>query len=277
MISGRWSAIFQSVTDTRSNASFLLPILLIAVSPPAALAQETDPYDDIDATAIVRQADQKLRGESSYGSTSITIVRPDYTRELSMVSWAKGDEYYLILITQPARDSGSSFLKRGKEIWNWIPTIERTVKLPPSMMSQNWMGTDFTNDDLVRESSIVVDYEHRVLGEEEIDGYLCWKIELIPHQDAAVVWGKILTWIDKKDFMQLKAEFYDEDEFLINTMQGSEPKEFDGRLLPSVLRMIPADKDGHLTVMRTLSLDFDLPIPDNFFTVRNMKSVRPED
>jgi len=261
----------------RLSASLLsIVVYLVATVPIAVLAQDTEQYDNIDATEIVRQADRKLRGESSYGETSITIVRPDYTREMSMVAWTKGDEYYMILITQPARDAGSAFLKRGNEIWNWIPTIERTIKLPPSMMSQNWMGTDFTNDDLVKESSIVVDYEHRVLGEEEVEGYLCWQVELIPLPDAAVVWGKILVWIDQKDFMQLKAEFYDEDDFLINTMRGSEPKEFDGKLLPSVLQMIPADKVGHMTVMHTKSLDFDLPIRDNFFTVRNMKSVRAQ-
>lgn len=243
----------------------------------SAPTQETRKFDQIDATEIVRQADQKLRGESSYAETSITIVRPDYTRELSMVSWAKGDQYYLILITAPPRDEGSAFLKRGNEIWNWIPTIERTVKLPPSMMSQNWMGTDFTNDDLVKESSVVVDYEHRIMAEEELGDYLCWKIELIPHPDAAVVWGKILLWIDQKNFMQLKAEFYDEDDFLINIMRGSEPKDFGGKLLPSVLEMIPADKEGHKTIMQTKTLNFDLPMNDNFFTVRNMKSVRPRD
>ncbi len=265
------------MTNRRLFVLSLLAFSTIATAtlPISAIAQESGPFDQIDATDIVRQADQKLRGKSSYGEVSITIVRPDYTREISMVSWTKGDEYYLILITEPARDKGAAFLKRGNEIWNWIPTIERTVKLPPSMMSQNWMGTDFTNDDLVKESSIVVDYEHRVVGEETLDGYLCWKIELIPRPEAAVVWGKIMVWISQREFMQLQVEFYDEDDFLINIMRGSEPKEFGGKLLPSVLQMIPSEKEGHMTVMKTISLDFDFPIRDNFFTVRNMKSVRP--
>lgn len=230
-----------------------------------------------DATEIIRIADQKTRGASSRTESTVTIVRPTYTREMSMVSWTKGDDYFMILITQPRRDEGSAFLKRVKEIWNWVPNIERTVKLPPSMMTQNWMGTDFTNDDLVKQSSMVVDYTHTILAEEEIEGLPCWKIELVPKPDAAVVWGKIYLWIDKEDYMQMKAEFYDEDDFLINIMLGKEPKVFDDITLPSIMEMIPADKEGQKTIMTTKSLTFDIQVNDNFFTVRNMRSVRATD
>ena len=254
--------------------SSLFFLLLVGSLPTAsALAQESD----IDATEIIRVADARVKGTSSYGETTISIIRPDYTRDMSMIAWTKGDEYYMILITQPSRDAGSAFLKRGNEMWNWIPTIERTVKLPPSMMSQNWMGTDFTNDDLVKQSSIVVDYEHTLLAVEDIQGYPSWKIQLIPKPDAAVVWGRIVIWIEQTDYMQMRVEFYDEDDFLINTMQSYDPKMFGGKLLPSRMEMIPADKEGHKTVMRTVSLEFDLPIKDNYFTVRNMKSIRPRD
>jgi len=255
------------------TASVLLVLLAGLLRINATYAQDVIPS----AREIVREADTRLRGTSSYAETSISIIRPNYTRDISMISWTRGDDFYMILITEPSRDAGTAFLKRGNEMWNWIPTIERTVKLPPSMMSQNWMGTDFTNDDLVKQSSIVVDYEHQILGEEEIINLPSWKIELIPLPEAPVVWGRIVLWIDKVNYMQLRVEFYDEDEFLINTMLSYEPKMFDGKLLPSRMEMIPADKEGHKTVMRTIKLEFDLPVKDGFFTVRNMKSIRPRD
>ena len=117
----------------------------------------------LSADEIVSQAENKLRGESSYSEMSMQIVRPDWTREMKMKSWSLGDEFALILITEPARDAGTAFLKRKNEIWNWQPTIERVVKLPPSMMSQSWMGSDFTNDDLVQESSRVKDFSHTLI------------------------------------------------------------------------------------------------------------------
>ena len=159
-----------------------------------------------DALDIIKKADDKLRGETSNGTMKMTIVRPSWSREITMKSWSKGTDYSLILITGPARDKGAAFLKREKEIWNWQPTIDRTIKLPPSMMMQSWMGSDFTNDDLVRESSIVRDYTHKLLGTETVNGHACHKIQLTPKEDAPVVWGKVLVWIDQKEFMQMKTE-----------------------------------------------------------------------
>jgi outer membrane lipoprotein-sorting protein len=227
-----------------------------------------------DATEIIRRADQKMRGESSYSELQMTIERPDWSREVTMKSWSLGDELALILITGPARDRGTAFLKRDREIWNWQPTIDRTIKMPPSMMMQSWMGSDFTNDDLVRESSIVVDYEHNLLGEEEVDGRPCWKIELIPKPEAAVVWGRIISWIDQEEYMQLKTEFYDEDDYLVNTMLGKEVKEMDGKVLPSRLEIIPEEEPGHRTILEYLTLDFGIDVNESFFSVQNMKRVR---
>lgn len=227
-----------------------------------------------DATEIIRTAENKLRGASSYSEMKMTVVRPDWSREVKLKSWSVGTEKSLILITGPARDKGVAFLKRDQEIWNWQPTIDRTIKMPPSMMMQSWMGSDFTNDDLVRESSIIKDYDHQLLGDEEIDGRKCWKIQLQPKADAAVVWGKIIMWIDKTDYLQLKTAFYDEDDYLVNTMLGKEIKQMGGKLLPSIMEVIPADEEGHKTVLEYLSLDFDIGLKDGFFSVQNMKRVR---
>ena len=225
------------------------------------------------AEEIVRTADQRLRGKSSESEMKVTIVRPKYTREMVIHSWSYQDEYSLILIKSPSKDAGTTFLRRGKEIWNWIPSIERTIKMPPSMMSQNWMGTDLTNDDLVRESSIIRDYNHSIIGEEQIDGRLCWKIEMIPTEEAAVEWGRVLVWIDQEHYMQMKAEYYDEDEFLVNTMLGKNPRLFGETMLPGTMEVIPADKEGHKTVMEQIEMTFDIEINESFFSQQRMRTV----
>lgn len=245
-------------------------LLLALTFLPISLAQAQEP----DAKEIVRRADEKMRGESSYAELSMTIIRPSWSREVSMKSWSLNTDYALILITGPARDKGTATLKRDKELWNWQPSIDRVIKLPPSMMLQSWMGSDFTNDDLVQESSIVSDYDHQLLGEETIDDHLCYKIELTPKPDAPVVWGRILIWISKADYLQLRTEFYDEEDYLVNTMYGKSIKVMDGKLLPSVLEMIPADDPGHKTVITYKELEFGIDIDKRFFSVQNMKRVR---
>lgn len=226
------------------------------------------------ATEIVQKAIDNFKGETSKSTMSMEIIRPDWSREITMKGWTKGDDYSLIKILSPARDAGSGFLKRGKEIWNWQPSIERTIKLPPSMMSQSWMGSDFTNDDLVREASEITDYVHEIIGTESIDNQECWKIEMTPKPDAPVVWGKIITWISKEHYLQLKAEYYDEEEELINIMKASNIQIMGGRTITTKLEMIPVDKEGHKTVITYQSVIFNEPITDDFFSIQNLKNIR---
>lgn len=227
-----------------------------------------------DATEIIRKMDEKMRGESLEAEMTMSIIRPSWERTISMKTWSRGTEFSLILITAPARDEGTAFLKRGNEIWNWVPNVGRTIKMPPSMMMQSWMGSDFTNDDLVRESSVVVDYEHVLAGEETINGYECYKVEMTPKPEAPVVWGRVDVWVSKDEYLQLRSEFYDEDGELINVMEGMNVKEFDGRLIPARLEMIPMDKEGHKTVMEYKSMKFNEEIPESFFSVQNMRRVK---
>jgi outer membrane lipoprotein-sorting protein len=226
-----------------------------------------------DATEIVRNADQKMRGETSISQMTMRIVRPDWSREVSMKSWMKGNNLGLILITDPARDKGTTFLKRNTEIWNWIPSVEKVVKIPPSMMMQSWMGSDFTNDDLIKESSIVEDYEHEIAGDSTIDGRECWKIRMLPKPDAAVVWGKLLIWITKEDYLELRIEYYDEDGEMINIMNLSKIEEMDGRKIPTKLTMVPVDEPDHQTIIIYEDIDFNEPLDNSFFSEQNMKRV----
>ncbi|MFM2135537.1 MAG: hypothetical protein RL021_937 [Bacteroidota bacterium] len=227
-----------------------------------------------DATTIVRNADERMKGKTSYAVISIRTERPTYSRELELEAWTIGDSLSLIKILSPARDKGTVFLRRNKEAWNWLPSIERTIKMPPSMMSQSWMGTDFTNDDLVKEASIVKDYTHRLMGTELMEGLNCFRLELIPRPEAAVVWGKILLWIDRNDYMLLRAEYYDEEGALVNTMIGSDIGKLGGRTLPRRMQMIPAKKTGNKTVLSYRSLQFDQPLDPNRFTPQQLQLQR---
>lgn len=227
-----------------------------------------------DIKEIIRKSDEKFRGSSSTGSFSMTIERPTWSRTISMKSWSLGTEYSLIYVTAPAKEKGQVFLKRKNEMWNWVPSIERMIKIPPSMMMQSWMGSDFTNDDLVRESSIVKDYTHKLLGEEIIADYPCYKAELIPLENAPVVWGKVLIWVSKKDYLWLKAEFYDEDGILVSTEILSDIKKMDDRVIPCRMEMIPAGKKGQKTIMVFENTDFDVPLKEDFFSIQNMKKIK---
>lgn len=227
-----------------------------------------------DATEIVKKMDQKMRGDYVTQEMTMTIIRPTWERSISMKSWSRGMDYTLVYITAPAKERGQVFLKREKEMWNWVPSIDRMIKLPPSMMMQSWMGSDFTNDDLIRESSVVRDYEHSIVGDEEIQGRMCYKIELIPKPEAAVVWGKIMLWVSKEDYLELKAEFYDEDGYLMNTQLLSDIKEMGGREIPAHMEMIPADEEGKKTVIQIESANYQTEIKESFFSQQNMKRIR---
>ncbi len=227
------------------------------------------------AAEIIEIMDEKMRGDSNYAEMTMTIERPRYTRDVSMRSWSLGNDFSLIVITAPARDQGTAFLKRDSEIWNYVPNIDRTIKMPPSMMSQSWMGSDFTNDDLVRESSTVEDYVHRIVeSDAELEGREAWIIELIPKPETPVVWGKVLIWVDKEEFIQLRVENYDQSDELANHIEFTDLREFDNRMIASKLILIPADKPDQRTIMTYDELQFDIDIDESFFTQQNMRRIR---
>lgn len=229
---------------------------------------------NLSAKEIVKISDENMRGNTSQADITIKIIRPTWSREMNMRTWTKGDDYSMILVTSPAKEKGTVFLKREREVWNWIPSIERTIKLPPSMMSQSWMGTDFTNDDLVKEASAVIDYDHTLLGKEQISGATCYKIEMIPKPTSAIIWDKVIVWIDTMDYLQYKAEFYDEDGELVNIMTSSKVTVMGNRKITSQIEMIPLDKEGNSTVIIYNDIVFDEEINENFFTTRNMKQLK---
>jgi len=244
------------------KSSITLTMLIIAAS---SLAQ--------DAKEIVRRADEKMRGNTLQSEMIIRTVRPTWTREMTVKAWTKGTQYSMILIKSPQKDEGIAFLKRQKEVWNWMPVLERTIKLPPSMMSQSWMGTDFSNDDLVKESSVLEDYDHSILGDTLIGDRSCYRIQMLPKPEAAVVWGKLIVCIDKKDYLELNTLFYDEDGELINIMNGYDIKMMDNRLIPTRMEMIPVDKKNQKTELIYKQVLYNRPIDNSFFSIEKMKNL----
>lgn len=258
--------------DKQKNmkAIFLFSEVLLSFLFTFTLKAQSDPQ----AIQIVKLAEDQMRGNSSEAIISMTIVRPDYTRKISMKSWALGEKYGLTIITAPAKDKGMAFLKRDKEIWNWQPTIDRTIKMPPSMMSQGWMGSDLTTEDLVRQNSIINDYIHKLLKGQTFQGIKCHVIELLPKTNAAVVWGKIILHISEKDYLQYKAEFFDEDMELVNTMIGAEPKTIGERKILSVMEIIPRNKPNQKTIFTYDKITFDIPMKESFYSLQNLKKLK---
>ncbi|EHY9859950.1 outer membrane lipoprotein-sorting protein [Vibrio parahaemolyticus] len=223
---------------------------------------------------IVQKSDQAMRGKSSYSEATMEIVRPDWTRSMTMKSWTKGTELSLVLVTAPAKDKGSASLKRHREMWNWVPSIERVIKIAPSMLSQSWMGSDFTNDDLINQSSIVVDYQHALLGNDSFEGDKVWVIEATAKPDAPVVWNKVTLWISQSTYLQRKVEFYDEFDERVNVLTTYDVKELGGRKIATRMEMKPVDKPGNKTIFTMHQAQFDFDINDDFFSQQQMKSLR---
>ena len=226
-----------------------------------------------DAKEIVRKANELMQGETNESTMKMTIVRPNWIRSISFRTWTKGTNYSLALVTAPAKEKGQSFLKRSNEIWNWVPNIQRMIKLPPSMMAQGWMGSDFTNDELLKESSLLNDYTHAYEKTEFIDGVECYKIRLIPKPDAAIVWGALVKWISKEEYFQLKTDYYDEDQILVKTEISSNIKMMGNRKIPCHFELIPADKPGNMTILDIESVIFNKKMDDGFFSQQNMKKI----
>ena len=231
----------------------------------------TQPLFSQTAQEVIAKAEELLRGETSRGTFEMTVVTPEFTRGLIMDSWWVGEEKSLIVVKAPKREAGNKWLKIGNEMWNYLRATETTIKIPPSMMLHSWNGSDFTNDDLARESSLSKDYTASVVGEEEVMGEFCWKIELTPNPEAAVVWGKLYVWVRQKDFLPYVDEYYDEKGTLVRYMVYTDVKKMGGRTIPTTWTMYNEVKEGHRTEFKILDIKFDTPNPDRVFSFRELE------
>ncbi len=250
----------------------LLTILALTAGWGAAFAltaEEPPP----DPAQIVAKMEQVMRGDASYSEMTMRIVRPRYEREISLQAWQLNRQYTMILVTAPARDRGTAFLLRENNVWTYDPRIERTTRLPSSMMAQSWMGSDFTNDDLVRDSDTIDDYTHELLRTEEIAGRTAYVVRMVPKPDRPIVWGKVKMWICAKDFLQLRVENYDQRDQRVNTMILDRITRFNDRDIPSRITVAPEGKENERTVLLYDALDFDVELDESFFTQRNMQRL----
>jgi len=247
----------------RTLTAALLALLSVSVSAGAPARTRTP-------TDIVDQANKVLRGESSHGKLTMTVVTPKWTRELRLEGWNKGRRMAYIVIHAPPKEKGTTTLRRGGEMWMWMPRVERLLKVPPTMMHSSWQGSDFTYEDIVKADSIVKDYTHRLLSKAEGKEYETRIYEAKPKPDAPVVWGKVLFtvgiypdgWV-----IPLGEEDYNERGDLIRTITLTEIETMGGRRVPTRLQCVPERKKGRSTVLKYHSIDFDVELPDSFFSI----------
>jgi len=232
-----------------------------------SMAQEPD------AAQLIRNAMDHWRGLTSYSDMTMTIHRPDWERSMTMLSWSKGDKLSLVRIVEPKKDAGNGTLLNDNNMWTYTPKINRIIKVPSSMMSQSWMGSDFSNKDISKSTDIIDQYDHELVGSEERDGHVYYTISSVPHEEAAVVWGKeVLTVRD--DYVLIEQQFWDQDGILVKSMKTLEVQEMGGRAVARVMRMGKVDSPGEWTQLTANSIEFDLELPDNLFTLSNLRNPR---
>ena len=229
---------------------------------------------DLSVIEIVDRANKALRGDTSHGRLTMTVVTPSWTRKLDIEGWNKGRKLAYIVIHSPPKEKGTVTLRRGDQMWMWMPHVERLLKVPPTMMHSSWQGSDFTYEDLVKADSIVVDYTHRLIEKKNGEEFDLYKIESVPRPEAPVVWGKILFWARVYADGQVAAEReedYNERGDLMRVVSLSEFEVFDGRRIPTRLECVAPKKPGRKTTLKYHDLRFDVELADSFFSVGRMQ------
>ena len=226
------------------------------------------------AEEIINRADRVMRGESSRGVATMEVVTEHWERQVTMELWSLGTDYSLIRIRAPAKEAGTATLMADDDIWNYLPKVDRSIKVPASMMAGSWMGSHYSNDDLVKESQLVEDYDIRLTYAGEREGVAVWEFTLTPKPEAAVVWGRVDYQVRQDDYMPLWTKFFDEDGELVRTMRFSNFRSLGGRIVPSVMDMQPEDKPEERTTIRYDELEFDIDIDQSFFSLRRLQSRR---
>lgn len=218
------------------------------------------------AVALLTKIDELYRSDNSISTMKMSIVTPNWQRTLEMQSWTIGMDDTFIRILSPKKDRGVATLKKGREMWNYFPKINKVIKVPPSMMMGSWMGSDFTNDDLVREVSLVKEYhvEKEDMGDKH-------KLTLIPKRDTVTVWARIEILIQKESLLPVEQSYFNEQGEKVRSLYFSDIREFSGKKLPTKLSMVPHNKKDHQTVVEYVDLEFNTTMGDDIFTLRNLK------
>ena len=235
---------------------------------PVECAEDTT----LDVKMIVEKADELYRSKTSYAEIEMSIVTPNWERTLSMDCWTEGMKKTFIVINSPLKDKGIATLRIESEMWNYFPRINKVMKIPPSMMMGQWMGSDFTNDDLVKESTLLDDYTGKLLTPENSNPDYYY-IELRPKEKTVTVWGKIELIVQKGTYLPVREVYYDEKGNAMRNLDFTEVKELGSKTIPSVMKMTPLGKEkkGRSTTIRYLKASFDEELPKDTFTLRNLQ------
>ncbi len=257
----------------RLPAIIAILVAMVILAHGHALAQAQPLNEKAEPQEMVVAAFEYLRGAASVATVTMTIHRPNWERRMTIDAWTRGNDESLFRIVAPAKDRGNGTLKVGREMWTYNPKINRVIKLPPSMMSQAWMGSDFSNNDLAKSDSLIVDYEHRLTGAETVNGHKHYYITSIPHPEAPVVWG-MLKLIIRDDHIMLREEFFDEDRQSVKVLTLEEIAPLGGRPYPRTWRMRKTGTVERFTLVRYESLVFKERLADMFFRVASLKTER---
>ncbi len=222
---------------------------------------------------IIDRMDRLYRSRTSYSLVEMVIVNPNWQRQLRMKMWTEGMDKTFIHIVAPKKDAGVATLRLDAEMWNYFPKIDKVMKVPPSMMMSSWMGSDFTNDDLVKESTLMEDYLPRLL-ENDPEKPELYLIELTPREQAPTVWGRIVLEIQRRDLMPQRETYYDEKGRKMRRIEFSDVRDLGGRQIPATMELIPLNKEGHRTIIRYLEAGFDEKLAGDVFTLRNLRKRR---
>ena len=241
--------------------------LLFCLFSPLASSADINPRD------LIQSAMDHYRGLSSYSEMTMTIHRPDWQRSMSMRSWTKGEKTTLVRVTKPKKDAGNGTLTKDNNMWTYAPKVNRIIKVPSSMMSQSWMGSDFSNKDISKSTDIIDQYDHNILETRQQDGHDIYVIESIPHEDAAVVWGKEIITV-RDDYVLIEQQFWDQDNVLVKSMKALEIKELGGRTVASIIRMGKVDEPEEWTEMSVQDIKFDVAHDDSLFTLSSLRNPR---
>lgn len=256
---------------------FTVGIMILLVAPCFAQAPHRTPDTflkdgKLDLNAVVKHFEDLYRSDSSISVVELTVSRPRSTRTMTMNVWTRGRDKALIIIQQPVREAGTATLKVGANLWNYLPRIKLTIRIPPSMMLASWMGTDFTNDDLVRESSFIDDYAYQLVGRSNAPAG--WVVRFDARPGLVGLWNRIDLVLSEDGTIPLQARYYDRKNRLARTMRWDDVREFDGRRLPVHMTLVPEDEAGHKTEMRYRTIQFDVDVPESTFSLSNLEKQR---
>ena len=227
---------------------------------------------DPDVRQIIQYIDDLYRSNSSYAVMEMDIVTSHWERTLKMKIWTRGKDKTFIRITEPKKEQGMATLRIGNEMWNYLPKTNKVIKIPPSMMMSSWMGSDFNNDDLVNEFSLLEDYQYEIIHPDSAPADRIF-IRCIPREDLPIVWKEIIMQVRTGDYIPVTESYFDEKGQLMRIINYREVKEFNGRKIPGIMELIPQGEEGKKTVLKYLEAQFNVKVDENIFTLRNLQTA----